>query len=65
VEAKMSGKDQKKDPLCHFKGLAHRSLVPHFQLGSTPMCQRKAVKQILHPSQLRNETFLAMTGEPS
>lgn len=54
-----------KGSFCHHKGPAHRSLVPHFQLRSAPMCQRKAVKQTLYHSRPRNEAFLAMTGEPS
>lgn len=60
----MSGKDQKKNPLCHLKGLSPWSLVSHLQLSSAPVCQRKAEKWILYHSQLRNEVFLAMTGEP-
>lgn len=64
MEAKISGKDQKKNPLCYLKGLSHWNLVPHLQLSSVPACQRKAGKWLLFHSQLRNEVFLAMTGEP-
>lgn len=64
MEAKMSVKDQKKNPLCYLKDLSHGTLVPHLQLNSVPVCQRKAGKWILFQSQLRNELFLAMTGEP-
>lgn len=42
MEAKKSGKDQKKNPLWHLKGLSHGSLVPHLQQSSAPVCQRKA-----------------------